>query len=47
MMSHVSVGQDWASEANRATSAITGSEVEVGARHDGHCDPLATDTTEA
>ena len=29
-----------------ATSTIRGSGVEVGARHDGLCDPLATDTTE-
>ena len=30
-----------------ATLAIRGSGVEVGARHDGLCDPLSTDTTEA
>ena len=29
-----------------ATSAIRGSRVEVGACHDGLCDPLATDTVE-
>ena len=45
-MSHVSTGQSKASEANRATSAIRGSGVEVGACHDGLCDPLATDTVE-
>ena len=30
----------------RATSAIRGSRVEVGACHDELCDPLAMDTTE-
>ena len=30
-----------------ATSAIGGGGVEVGARHDGICDPLAMDTAEA
>ena len=28
----------------RATSTIGGGLVEVGARHDGFCDPLVTDT---
>ena len=42
-MSHVSAGQDWTLEANGATPRFGGSRVEVGARHDGLCDPLATD----
>ena len=31
---------------SRATSAIRGSGLEVGACHDELCDPLATDTAE-
>ena len=46
-LSHVSAGQGRASEANKATSAIKGSEVEVGARDNGLCDSLAMDTAEA
>ena len=38
-MSHVSVGKGRALEASRATSAIRGSGVELGAHHDGLCDP--------
>ena len=30
-----------------ATLAIRSSEVEMGARHEGLCDPLAMETTEA
>ena len=47
MMSHVLADQGRALEASRATLAIRSSEVEMGARHEGLCDPLAMETTEA
>ena len=46
MMSQVSASKSGAPEASRATPAIGGSGVEVGSRHDGLCDPLATNTVE-
>ena len=36
-----------ASKASRVTPPIGGSEVEVGAYHDGFCDSLAMDIEEA
>ena len=39
----MSTGQGLTLEASGATPGIGGSGVEVGARHDGLCDPLATD----
>ena len=45
-MSHVSASQGQTSKASRATLAIKGSGVEVGACHDGLCDLLAMDTAE-
>ena len=39
----MSAGQGGTLEANRATPGFGGTGVEVGARHDGLCDPLVTD----
>ena len=39
----MSAGQGWKLEASGATTGFGGSGVEVGARHDGLCDPLSTD----
>ena len=39
----MSAGQDCTLEASRATPGFGGSGVEVGARHDGLCDPLSMD----
>ena len=46
-MSHVPAGKGLAPEASEATPAIGGSRVEVGTCHDGLCDSLSTDGTEA
>ena len=43
----MSVDKGQASEASRATPAIGDSREKVGAYHDGFCDSLATDITEA
>ena len=39
----MSVGQGLTLEASGVTPGFGGSGVEVGARYDGLCDPLATD----
>ena len=46
-ISHVSASKSRAPEASRATPAFGGSRVEVGACHDGFCDPFATDIAKA
>ena len=46
MVSHVSTSKSRALEASRTTPALGGNRVEVGACHDGFCDPLATDIVE-
>ena len=46
-VSHVPAGQGCAPEANLATPAIGDSGVEVEAHHNGLCDSLSTDITEA
>ena len=40
MMSHMSAGKGWASEASRVTPASGSSRVEVGTYHDGFCGTL-------
>ena len=47
MVSQVSASKSRAPQASRATPALGGSRVEVGACHDGFCDPFSTDTVEA
>ena len=47
MMLHMPIGKGLAPEASRATPTIGDSRVEVGAYHNGFCDSLSTDITEA
>ena len=43
----MSTGKSRTSEVDGVTPAVGGSKVEVGERHDGFCDLLATDIARA
>ena len=47
MMSYMSAGKVTSPKASKATPAIRGGKVEVRTYHDGFCDSLSMDITEA